>query len=768
MARQKHGISVIIPTFNRVKFLYSTLICLLNQRINENIKYEIIIIDSGSDATERLVNNFQSSYDIPIIYKRITKTNNRSLIRNEGVKLSSYDILCFLDNDMLVSPFFIQMHYNRHKTQHRLILIGTRRFLSEFDIVTYGEEALIDDFNSLSKLPWYKEVYLFGNINIEPWRFVYSHSFSIEKQEFEKIGKFNIDFGDNWGLEDIELGFRLFLSGCKFELLTNCISYHQPHFGQSLVEQKDIHTNARLFLKLHNCYDVEIYNTFFPEFEKYHKHLNQLKESYIIPKHDYLNKFDLVFACLIDSIEAKQFNNMQLGCYTIFDDDTISKIFILNLFFEFKRTLQLAILSEAFRISKFIAFDNISDKQINRVLSLIEFVGYKVKILYENTMVFFEKEDNTKSHFYEILLPDLFQPEKRYVYNWLAVFIRANNNYVCVREKKNVNSLIDEDFALNNKNAKNNILNENKWFGVSSINFLASSAMLLSDPEHSFPKSIQTSVFFDDDFLLKYDSLRTKILGYYNTYDKDIFGGISYLSVFNEVHSYRENHIQKKSEDIFICVFMENGFKEDGIDIVLDAFNSFIEQNEKIKLIIKFPNYNTLGKHAFPAHNNQSKFNKLFAIIQKFEIDKKLLIDKIQFLNLQERVNLIQENLKIHEIVKLISNTDLLISVGRNCCVPPQVYIAMLLKKHVILAEHQKKYLYKDLNDLCISVKSKPYSFAKEINLPLSCFNMHYLAFRTNNVDLLNALKQYKEKPLKSLNFEKIKMRIELYLQKIF
>ena len=41
------GISVVIPTFNRVKFLYSTLLCLCNQKIDEHVKYEIIVVDSG-------------------------------------------------------------------------------------------------------------------------------------------------------------------------------------------------------------------------------------------------------------------------------------------------------------------------------------------------------------------------------------------------------------------------------------------------------------------------------------------------------------------------------------------------------------------------------------------------------------------------------------------------------------------------------------------------------------------------------------------------
>ena len=40
------NVSVIIPTFNRARFLYSTLICLTNQKTQTS--YEIIVVDSGN------------------------------------------------------------------------------------------------------------------------------------------------------------------------------------------------------------------------------------------------------------------------------------------------------------------------------------------------------------------------------------------------------------------------------------------------------------------------------------------------------------------------------------------------------------------------------------------------------------------------------------------------------------------------------------------------------------------------------------------------
>ena len=64
----EEGISVIIPTFNRAQYLYATFICLCNQKVAENVNYEIIVVDSGDDETDKIVQLFQNAKKVPIIY----------------------------------------------------------------------------------------------------------------------------------------------------------------------------------------------------------------------------------------------------------------------------------------------------------------------------------------------------------------------------------------------------------------------------------------------------------------------------------------------------------------------------------------------------------------------------------------------------------------------------------------------------------------------------------------------------------------------------
>lgn len=48
---------------------------------------------------------------------------------------------------------------------------------------------------------------------------------------------FDIEFDGCWGYEDIELGYRLFLSGVEFVYLEGAFVYHQEGDGLNLEER---------------------------------------------------------------------------------------------------------------------------------------------------------------------------------------------------------------------------------------------------------------------------------------------------------------------------------------------------------------------------------------------------------------------------------------------------------------------------------------------------------------------------------------------------
>ena len=94
----KPMISVIIPTYNREKFIGEAIQSVLGQTY---CNFEIIVVDDGStDYTEKLVGMI---IDPRLQYIR-QENNGRSSARNRALKLSKGKYIAFLDSDDLYLP----------------------------------------------------------------------------------------------------------------------------------------------------------------------------------------------------------------------------------------------------------------------------------------------------------------------------------------------------------------------------------------------------------------------------------------------------------------------------------------------------------------------------------------------------------------------------------------------------------------------------------------------------------------------------------------
>jgi len=86
--------SIVIPTYNRRNLQKIALDSVLNQT---HASYAIIVVDNNStDGTDELVKQYKDNRI------RLISINNHGIIacsRNEGVKASSSDWICFLDSD---------------------------------------------------------------------------------------------------------------------------------------------------------------------------------------------------------------------------------------------------------------------------------------------------------------------------------------------------------------------------------------------------------------------------------------------------------------------------------------------------------------------------------------------------------------------------------------------------------------------------------------------------------------------------------------------
>jgi glycosyltransferase involved in cell wall biosynthesis len=101
--------SVIIPTYNRARFILNTIESVQEQRYP---RFEIIVIDDGStDNTEEIVLGIN---DPRIKYLKIVNSE-RGFARNAGVKMAKGDYITFLDSDDFVYPHYLSNAYRKLK-----------------------------------------------------------------------------------------------------------------------------------------------------------------------------------------------------------------------------------------------------------------------------------------------------------------------------------------------------------------------------------------------------------------------------------------------------------------------------------------------------------------------------------------------------------------------------------------------------------------------------------------------------------------------------
>jgi len=103
-----HPVSVIIPTFNRKKFLRKTLNSVFRQSAR---CAEVIVVDDGStDGTEHLLASLKAESPVPLHYLR-QKNKGPAAARNVGISYSSQGYITFLDSDD---------HWGKRKIQYQL------------------------------------------------------------------------------------------------------------------------------------------------------------------------------------------------------------------------------------------------------------------------------------------------------------------------------------------------------------------------------------------------------------------------------------------------------------------------------------------------------------------------------------------------------------------------------------------------------------------------------------------------------------------------
>ena len=240
------NVSVVIPTYNRKPILEKCLKALEKQNLNKNLNnYEIVVVDDGStDETTSWIKNNKKILPHVVLYEQ--KHGGPALGRNLGVIKSRYEIIIFIDSDLIVLENFLVSHVDK------LISYWKKNNQKCF---TYGSVINTSNFNHPER-----EKYKLTDIS---FAYFATGNVAISKDLILNTGLFDTSFS-LYGWEDLELGERLKKIGTTLIKCPEAVGFHwHPPFNckqiNSLVDQEKQRAKmALLFFKKHSNLRVRL------------------------------------------------------------------------------------------------------------------------------------------------------------------------------------------------------------------------------------------------------------------------------------------------------------------------------------------------------------------------------------------------------------------------------------------------------------------------------------------------------------------------------
>ena len=187
----KETISIIIPTYNREKYILNSIQSILNQTFFD---IEIIIIDDCSnDNTDKIIKSIK---DNRIKYLKLKKRQGAPYARNLGIKLSSGRFIAFQDSDDIY-------HFDKLEKQFK----NLKRHKSDLDFCKINIH-INNTFNKIVPDKRVSRAIINGNIYgplIKLGNFISTQSILVKKSYIEKYF-FDINFPR---LQDFDLMLRM-------------------------------------------------------------------------------------------------------------------------------------------------------------------------------------------------------------------------------------------------------------------------------------------------------------------------------------------------------------------------------------------------------------------------------------------------------------------------------------------------------------------------------------------------------------------------------
>ncbi len=195
-------VSVVIPTWNRADLLARTIEEIEQQTVSREL-YEVIVVDNAStDHTQSVLDQKTSKYSN---LKALSQPKRgAAATRNVGIRAAKGDVVLFIDDDIIAKPNLIEAHWNYHCKNGDASIIGA--------VISPWSESR----NPFLRYLRDRRIFNPYSIACGPMDFSYYHTGNVStaRAVLNRVGGFNEEFAV-YGMEDIELGYRLETNGSR-------------------------------------------------------------------------------------------------------------------------------------------------------------------------------------------------------------------------------------------------------------------------------------------------------------------------------------------------------------------------------------------------------------------------------------------------------------------------------------------------------------------------------------------------------------------------
>ncbi len=218
-------LSVIIPSRNRVTNLLNTVHALMNQTLDK-AEYEIIISDDNSNDDTFTEAYFDHRDEAGLHLKYVNNNTkphswNASVPRNLGALIADQTTthFVFVDSDVILPPHALATYLEDITINPNRVIIGPYNFYKKGN-----EDIAVQDVRKAK----------FDQVNVEDTfdqatdgLACFGGNLVIPKDIFWSVRGFSTD--THIGLEDGDMGLKLWKKGVKFSYDKRCLGKHQWH-----------------------------------------------------------------------------------------------------------------------------------------------------------------------------------------------------------------------------------------------------------------------------------------------------------------------------------------------------------------------------------------------------------------------------------------------------------------------------------------------------------------------------------------------------------